>query len=112
VAVLPTKGHGSVLALRRVRRPNSMYARRMRSWKASGYHVSLHFIELPSEDLAVRRVAMRGAAGGHSVPEADVRRRYHRGLALWEQVYKPQADEQYHWLSDDEGLRLGQRHDG
>jgi predicted ABC-type ATPase len=85
-----------------------MYARRMRSWKTWNYHVSLHFIELPSEDFAVRRVAMRVAAGGHAVPESDVRRRYHRGLALFEQVYKPLADEWYHWFSDDGGIRLGQ----
>jgi predicted ABC-type ATPase len=26
-----------------------MYARRMRLWKTWGYHISLHFIELPSE---------------------------------------------------------------
>ena len=87
---------------------STMYARRMRSWKGWGYRVVLHFIELPSEDFAVRRVAMRVAAGGHSVPEPNVRRRYHRGLALFEQVYKPLADEWYHWFSDDEGLRLGQ----
>jgi predicted ABC-type ATPase len=87
---------------------STMYARRMRSWKAWGYRVALHFIELPSEDFAVRRVAIRVAAGGHSVPESDVRRRYHRGLALFEQVYKPLVDEWYHWFSDDEGLRLGQ----
>jgi len=87
---------------------STMYARRIRSWKAWGYRISLHFIELPSEDFAVQRVAMRVAAGGHSVPEVDVRRRYHRGLALFQQVYKPLVDESYHWFSDNEGLRLGQ----
>ena len=87
---------------------STMYARRIRSWKAWGYRISLHFIELPSEDFAVQRVAMRVAAGGHSVPEVDVRRRYHRGLALFQQVYKPLVDEWYHWFSDNEGLRLGQ----
>jgi predicted ABC-type ATPase len=81
---------------------------RMRSWKTWNYHVSLHFIELPSEDFAVRRVAMRVAAGGHAVPEPDVRRRYHHGLALFEQVYKSLVDEWYHWFSDDGGIRLGQ----
>ena len=86
---------------------STMYARRMRSWKAWGYRLTLHFIELPSEDFAVRRVEMRVAAGGHSVPEADIRRRFHRGMALFEQIYKPLVDEWYHWLSDDEGLRLG-----
>ena len=85
-----------------------MYARRIRSWKEWGYRISLHFIELPSEDFAVQRVAMRVAAGGHSVPEVDVRRRYHRGLALFQQVYKPLVDEWYHWFSDNEGLHLGQ----
>lgn len=85
-----------------------MYLRRIRAWRTWGYHVSLHFIELPSEDFAVRRVAMRVAAGCHSVPEVDVRRRYHRGLALFEQAYKPLVNEWYHWTSDDEGLRLGQ----
>ncbi len=85
-----------------------MYARRIRLWRTWGYRVSLHFIELPSEDVAVRRVAMRIAAGGHAVPESDVRRRFHRGLALFAQVYKPVVDEWYHWFSDEGGLRLGQ----
>lgn len=87
---------------------STMYGRRIKSWKTWGYRVSMHFIEVPAEDFAVRRVAMRVAAGGHSVPEVDVRRRYHRGLALFQQVYKPLVDEWYHWFSDDEGLRLGQ----
>ncbi len=82
-----------------------MYARRVRAWQQSGYRVSLHFIELPSADFAVRRVAMRVAAGGHAVPEADVRRRYERGLDLFSRVYKPLVDEWYHWRSDEEGLR-------
>lgn len=85
-----------------------MYARRIVFWRSSGYRVDLHFIELPSEDLAIRRVALRVAAGGHSVPEPDVRRRFRRGLALFELVYKPLVDEWYHWFSDDGGLRLVQ----
>lgn len=77
----------------------------------ANYRLSLHFIEMPSEEYAVRRVALRVAAGGHSVPEADVRRRFHRGIALFQHVYKPLVDEWYHWHSDDAGLRLGD-HDG
>jgi len=88
---------------------STMYVRRIRSWKEWGYRVSLHFIELPSDEFAVQRVAMRVAAGGHSVPESDVRRRYHRGLELFEQVYKPLVDEWYHWFSNEEGIRLGQQ---
>jgi predicted ABC-type ATPase len=88
---------------------STMYVRRIRAWRYWGYRVSLHFIELPSEDFAVQRVAMRVAAGGHSVPEADVRRRYHRGLDLFERIYKPLVDEWYHWFGNEEGLRLGQQ---
>lgn len=90
---------------------STMYVRHMQSWRASGYRIALHFIELPSEDFAIRRVAMRVAAGGHDVPEADVRRRYLRGLVLFEEVYKPLVDEWYHWYSDEGGLRLGQYHE-
>ena len=43
------------------------------------------------------------------VPESDVRRRFHRGLALFQQVYKPLVDEWYHWYSDDGGMNLVQQ---
>src|SRR5262249_33425299 len=85
-----------------------MYARRIRLWRAAGYWVSLHFIEVPSPEFAVRRVAVRVAGGGHAVAEADVRRRFQRGLDLFARVYKPIVDEWYHWLSDEGGLRLGE----
>ena len=87
---------------------SKMYAKRMIRWTTWAYRVCLHFIELPSEDYAVQRVASRVAAGGHSVPESDVRRRFHRGLALFQQVYKPLVDEWYHWYSDDGGMNLVQ----
>ena len=83
-----------------------MYVKRLRRWGKLGYRISLHFIELPSADEAVRRVGLRVAAGGHSVPEADVMRRFERGLLLFREVYQPLADEWYHWFSDERGLRL------
>jgi predicted ABC-type ATPase len=91
---------------------SNMYVKRMRSWRAWGYRICLHFIEVPSEDYAVQRVALRVAAGGHSVPDQDIRRRFHRGLELFEHLYKPLVDEWYHWHSDDGGLRLGQYNAG
>ena len=91
---------------------STMYVRHMRAWRLAGYRIALHFIELPSEDYAVQRVAMRVAAGGHDVPESDIRRRFRRGQALLEQVYKPAVDEWYHWYSDEGGLRLGQYQEG
>ena len=60
-----------------------MYVNRLKRWSTHGYRISLHFIELPSADEAVMRVSQRVAAGGHSVPEADVRRRFERGLRLF-----------------------------
>ena len=44
-----------------------------------GYVVALHVL-LVTEELAVRRVEYRVAAGGHTVPEDKIRQRYRR---LW-----------------------------
>ncbi len=85
------------------------YAPRIRRLKASGYHVVLHFIELPSADLAVRRVAERVAAGGHDIPEPAIRRRFHRGRDLFFALYRSMVSEYFHWLSDDHGLQLAER---
>lgn len=82
------------------------YVRRLREWSVLGYRTTLHFIELPSADFAVRRVATRVAAGGHAVPELDIRRRFTRGRELFTSVYRPLVDRWYHWASDDRGLRL------
>lgn len=83
-----------------------MYARRIKAWTALGHRTTLHFIELPSAEYAIDRVARRVAAGGHTVPEEDIRRRFHRGLQLFEAVFKPLPDRWYHWFSDDGGLRI------
>lgn len=86
-----------------------MYVSRILRWHNLGYRTTLHFIELPSADFAVHRVAVRVEAGGHAIAEIDVRRRFQRGLQLFNQVYQPLVDEWYHWLSDDGGLRLVDR---
>lgn len=53
---------------------------RIREMQSSGYLCHLLFCGLPSADMAVMRVARRVAAGGHSIPEGTIRRRYERGL--------------------------------
>ena len=75
-------------------------------WQEAGYRVTLHFIEVPSADFSVRRVAQRVAAGGHDIPEADIRRRYKRGLRLFAEVYLSLVDVCYHWETSQEGLTL------
>ena len=47
---------------------------------AKGYHVSLIYFWLNSPDLAVHRVEMRVASGGHSIDAGTVRRRYKKGI--------------------------------
>lgn len=53
---------------------------RIRAMQEAGYLCHLTFFWLPSAEMAVRRVARRVAAGGHSIPEDVIRRRYERGL--------------------------------
>ena len=42
----------------------------------------------PSPEIAVARVALRVAQGGHNIPEAVIRRRYASGLKNFENVYQ------------------------
>jgi predicted ABC-type ATPase len=48
---------------------------------AAGYVVALHVLLIP-EELAIHRVRLRVAAGGHGVPENKIRERYRRLWAL------------------------------
>jgi predicted ABC-type ATPase len=57
----------------------------------SGYQFQIIFLWLPSPEFAVARVANRVHLGGHSVPEAAVRRRYDRGLRNFFSLYHPLA---------------------
>lgn len=68
------------------------YARMIPQWKQAGYQVALFFLQLPSEDLAVARVADRVAQGGHHIPEPVIRRRFHSGIANFHALYKPLVD--------------------
>lgn len=64
------------------------YARMIPRWRALGYHVKLIFLNLPTADLAVARVAARRAQRGHNVPEPVVRRRFDRGLRNLHNMYR------------------------
>ena len=61
----------------------------LRDLRTSGYAVHIVFLWLSSPDLAVQRVAARVAAGGHSVPEATVKRRYQSGIRNFFGLYLP-----------------------
>lgn len=68
------------------------YLQRLRKWQKAGYRIEIVFLRLASVDIALRRVAQRVKQGGHNVPSTDVRRRFKRGWANFERLYKPRAD--------------------
>jgi len=73
------------------------YARMIPRWKEAGYRVAIFFLELPSVELAIWRVADRVAQGGHDIPETVIRRRFTAGKRNFLQLYKPLADAWRHY---------------
>jgi len=63
--------------------------------RGMGYRLHTFFLWVPSPELALTRIEERVKAGGHSIPEEVVRRRYARGLRNFFQVYAPVVDS---WL--------------
>ena len=68
------------------------YVDRLRRWKAQGYRIEIVFLRLATPRLALKRIAMRVAQGGHDVPRADVLRRFARGRENFDKLYRPLAD--------------------
>ena len=64
------------------------YARLIPQWQEQGYLVELFFLRLPSTETAIERVARRVSEGGHAVPDAVIRRRFHVGWRNFETVYR------------------------
>ncbi|MDX2145030.1 MAG: hypothetical protein SFV19_16875 [Rhodospirillaceae bacterium] len=65
------------------------YVRYLKQCRAQGYRLTLLFLWLPSVRDAIQRVKRRVAAGGHSIPEDVIRRRYAAGIRNLVQVYLP-----------------------
>lgn len=64
-----------------------VYLKKIAVWQAMGYQVKLWFLSLPNEDIAVSRVALRVAQGGHNIPEDVIRRRFKAGLENFYKYY-------------------------
>lgn len=60
--------------------------------KENGYGVTLLYFWINSPELAVKRVRDRVEAGGHSIPEHVIRRRYDMGLKYFFYDYMPVSD--------------------
>ncbi len=64
----------------------------LKGLQATGYLVQISYIWLESPEIAVARVGQRVMQGGHHVPEADIRRRYRRGISNFVGLYHEMAD--------------------
>ena len=68
------------------------YAQRIPIWQKAGYRVKLIFLHLDRPETAIARVAERVRQGGHSVPEAVIRRRFHAGKQNFSELYRKLVD--------------------
>ena len=64
------------------------YATQIPKWQKLGYKVKLLFLALPDAEMAIQRVAVRVASGGHHIPTTIVKRRFEKGLHNYHHVYK------------------------
>lgn len=68
------------------------YVRFLKNVKEEGFKIHLFFLWLQNVDLAIKRIETRVQAGGHNVPIADVKRRFHRGIHNLFNLYRPLLD--------------------
>jgi predicted ABC-type ATPase len=76
-----------------------IYTQKIPRWRAFGYSVSLIYLRLPSVEASIVRVGRRVEAGGHSIPEETIRRRFDKSVRYFENAYKTIVDEWYVWDS-------------
>lgn len=69
------------------------YLRHIDKWRSQGFRVSLYFLTLPNVETAIARVAARVRQGGHDIPEAVIRRRFHAGWSHFQGRYKLAVDD-------------------
>jgi predicted ABC-type ATPase len=73
------------------------HIRILKQAKALGYLIELHYLWIPSPELAIRRIRQRVKKGGHPIPDTDVRRRFSRSLRNLTKIYAPLADSWQIW---------------
>lgn len=68
------------------------YLRHIAGWRRNGYRVELVFLSLPTPEVAIDRVAVRVALGGHRIPPDVIRRRFYAGRENFDRLYKSSVD--------------------
>ena len=76
------------------------YVQLVRKAQAKGYCVQLLFFWLNSPEVAIQRVALRVAEGGHDIPKEVIKRRYYAGIRNFFDLYKDIVDS---WMVVDNG---------
>jgi predicted ABC-type ATPase len=82
------------------------YLRLIRRLRADGWRVELLYLALPSVEMSVLRVAERVAHGGHSIPQADIERRFPRSLNNLFHAYAGEVDNTRCFLNSGETPQL------
>jgi len=77
------------------------WLRHIRQWRGQGWYVVLYFLALQDVEMAISRVAERVRQGGHTIPEAVIRRRFVAGLRNFEQHYKLAVDQWVYYDNSD-----------
>ena len=65
----------------------------IRKLKAQGYAVAIYCFSLTNAQLAIRRVKLRVALGGHDVHSDVIKRRFGRSISNFFNLYAPLADD-------------------
>lgn len=60
--------------------------------REAGYEIGLVFLYIATPVITIDRVKLRVSQGGHDVPQADIIRRYHKGIKNFFIHYAPLAD--------------------
>ena len=68
------------------------YAQLIPLWRDQGYKVKLIFLSLPTPAVAIERVRVRVAQGGHDVPTEVIRRRFFSERRNFENIYQKLVD--------------------
>ena len=69
-----------------------LYEKKIKAWKLKGYNIIIYYLKLTSVEMAIERVKMRVAKGGHDVPEKTIRRRFDRSWINFQNIYKSLAN--------------------
>ena len=71
----------------------------LKEWRNTGCRVRLIFLGLPDAEMAISRVKMRVAQGGHNVSTTVIRRRFDAGLRNFQNVYNHLVDK-WEWYDN------------